>query len=429
MESIVQLPTLHNGQAACFRRRSRFNRVRCGRRWGKDVLQNTIAGSAAARGKMAGLFAPEHKQLVEPFDALWELLLPIKKTSSRSEGRIRTRTGGGIDFWYLNDNELAGRGREYDVVLLNEVAFTKKNMKDTWRKAIRPTLVVRRGSAWALSTPKGVDPDNFFYAISHDEKNEYGFQEYYAPTSDNPLIPVEEIEELKRTEHPDVFKQEYLAQWVDWSGVAFFSLDKWLNDGMPLPFPDRCDTVFAVVDSAIKEGKEHDGTGVSYYATNQRFGQKLFLLDYDLIQIEGAMLETWLPLVMHRLVELAGICGARFPIAGIFIEDKGSGTILLQQFMNRTNMVPVRAIDSKLTAVGKDERAISVSSYHYNGDCKITQYCYDKLVTFKGITRNHMISQVVSFRIGDKDAHKRADDLLDTYTYALSISCGNSEGY
>ena len=41
------------------------------------------------------------------------------------------------------------------------------------------------------------------------------------------------------------------------------------------------------------------------------------------------------------------------------IEDKNSGTILLQQALRRG--MPAQAIDSKLTAVGKDERALNVS--------------------------------------------------------------------
>ena len=37
--------------------------------------------------------------------------------------------------------------------------------------------------------------------------------------------------------------------------------------------------------------------------------------------------------------------------------------------------------------------------------------------------------QVNSFRMADKDASKREDDLTDAYTYGLSISLGNQEGW
>jgi hypothetical protein len=87
----------------------------------------------------------------------------------------------------------------------------------------------------------------------------------------------------------------------------------------------------------------------------------LLILDWDITQIEGAMLETWLPQVFARLEELARLCRARGGSIGAFIEDKNAGTILLQQALRR--QMPAHPIDSKLTAMGKDERAISVSGY------------------------------------------------------------------
>jgi hypothetical protein len=89
------------------------------------------------------------------------------------------------------------------------------------------------------------------------------------------------------------------------------------------------------------------------------------ILDWDVAQIEGALLETWLPTVFRRLEELAQQCRARLGSLGAMIEDKNSGTILLQQALRRG--LQAQAIDSKLTAMGKDERALSVSGYVYRG--------------------------------------------------------------
>jgi hypothetical protein len=36
---------------------------------------------------------------------------------------------------------------------------------------------------------------------------------------------------------------------------------------------------------------------------------------------------------------------------------------------------------------------------------------------------------VLSFRPGDKDAYKRADDLLDVFTYGVAIALGNQDGF
>jgi hypothetical protein len=119
--------------------------------------------------------------------------------------------------------------------------------------------------------------------------------------------------------------------------------------------------VFAVIDTASKTGTDNDATAVTYFALNRRQPGRspLVILDWDIAQIEGAILETWLPSVFQRLEELARLCRARAGAMGAFIEDKNSGTILLQQAQRRGMLV--HAIDSKLTAMGKDERAINVS--------------------------------------------------------------------
>ena len=80
-----------------------------------------------------------------------------------------------------------------------------------------------------------------------------------------------------------------------------------------------------------------------------------------------------------------------------------------------------------LTSVGKDERAISVSGYVYRNRVKIARLAYDKVTTYKGTSRNHLLGQVVGFRVGDKDA-SREDDLLDGFTYGVAIALGNEEG-
>ena len=79
-----------------------------------------------------------------------------------------------------------------------------------------------------------------------------------------------------------------------------------------MPFPKRCECVFAVIDTASKTGTANDATAVTFFALD-RYGSSypLMILDWDIVQIEGALLETWLPIVFKRLEELAKICAGR----------------------------------------------------------------------------------------------------------------------
>jgi hypothetical protein len=434
----VQVPTFHRAQAKLrmLMRQQRYVVARCGRRWGKNVLGESVAIEDAANGRYVGWFAPENRRASESFNIIRETLSPIEKSgTSKTEHVIRTITGGRVDFWSLED-ENAGRGRKYHRIVIDEAAFTKPKSVDIWTKSIRPTLLDYGGKALIMSNTNGIDPDNFLYAICHDPS--YGFVQFHAPTRSNPFLPREEVAALQRDNLPLVYQQEYLAEFVDWSGAAFFSMEKLLQNGAPMDTPVRCEAVYAVIDSATKTGKENDGTGVVYFAlirnsvmavTDGRVvgpRYRLVILDWDLTQIEGALLETWLPTVFQNLEALAGECHASRGSIGAFIEDKASGMILLQQARRRG--WPAHPIESKLTAVGKDERAISVSGYVYRDLVKLSKRAFDKVTTYKGTTRNHLRGQVVGFRVGDKDA-TRDDDLLDDFCYGIAIALGNEAGF
>lgn len=207
-------------------------------------------------------------------------------------------------------------------------------------------------------------------------------------------------------------------------GSAFFDLTCVLQDGLPVAYPNKPDTVFAVLDTATKTGRSHDGTAVSFWAMTKGRGIPLVCLDWDIVQIEGALLETWLPTVFQRLEQFAVQAGALFGSVGVWIEDKASGMVLIQQAARRG--WPVTQIDSKLTSLGKDERAISVSGYVYGQQVRLSRHAYEKTMSYKGASANHFLKQVFEFRIGIKD---QEDDLLDTFTYAIAIALGNAEGY
>jgi hypothetical protein len=151
----------------------------------------------------------------------------------------------------------------------------------------------------------------------------------------------------------------------------------------------------------------------------------LAVLDWDITQMDGSLLETWLPTVFENLEFFAKQYKARFGNLGVWIEDRVSGSVLIQQALN--SGLNVHAIDSKLTQMGKAERAINVSGYVHRGEVKITQHAFDKTVTYKAVTKNHFLAQFLGFRAGIKDQVQ--DDLLDCASYGIAISLGSGEGF
>lgn len=431
--------------------------ARCGRRWGKNVFGETVASSDALKGRLVGWFAPEHKRLAESYNVISSTIERVKKRSSKTEGMIETILGGKVEFWSLED-ENAGRSRKYHRIIIDEFGFAKPQALETWARAIEPTLLDYDGSVVVLSNTNGIDADNPLRAICPKREegetiSKYGFVDFHAPTHSNPLLPLRKVTETRETWQarrdayfaelvrktpPLVYQQEYLAEFVDWSGAAFFRRDSLLVDGQPVELPTHCEAVFAVIDTATKTGKEHDGTAMVIFAVVRNHLRlvspdgtapppyALVILDWDIQQIEGALLETWLPTIFERLQGWAQRCKARMGSVGAMIEDKASGMVLLQQAARRG--WPAYPIESKLTSLGKDERAISVSGYVYQGMVKLGRAAYEKVAVYKENSANHLLAQVVGFRVGNKDT-TRQDDLLDCFCYGCAVALGNAEGF
>lgn len=444
-EIVLTLPFPHIDQLRAYelfhwydKKGVRYSIVRCGRRWGKTELLGTIACTDVANGKLVGYFAPDYKRMLPFYKFCAKRLLPITISSSQQSGIITVVGGGSLEHWTLNDQH-AGRSRKYHTVLIDEAAFAGPEMMDIWRNSIKPTLLDYNGRCIVASNTNGIDQDQWFWKICHGQMEGTVFQEFHAPSSGNPYLPKEDLVDLEKNEHPLVWKQEYLAEFVDWSGDAFFRIedllvggeigdDGKLTGGKPVEIPKRCDGIFCTIDTATKTGKENDATAVIYWAWN-KIGDNypLIILDWDITQIEGAHLETWLPNVLDTCEEYARGCNSRGGVAGAFIEDKASGMVLLQ---NAERRWPGRAhgISSELTALGKDGRALNVSGYVTRGKVKITQHARDKVMVYKKTSRNHLTSQVSGYRYADKNP-SREDDLLDCFCYGPAIALGNPEGF
>lgn len=201
-------------------------------------------------------------------------------------------------------------------------------------------------------------------------------------------------------------------------------LESGAEEWYPVERPRACDAVFAIADTATKVGHKRDGTGSSYWALTLHPKPSLVILDWDVTQMQANTLRVWLPGVVGRLEELARQCGARAGSVGVHIEDKDSGQVLLQD--GEAAGLPVHAIPSEFTALGKEGRAVSVSGYVNRGMVKICREAFDKVSIYKGKSRNHFLEQVTTFRIGygtpDDD-----DELFDNFCYGVHLGLGDSK--
>jgi hypothetical protein len=214
----LRLPEPHPGQVKVIQQARRFNVVCCGRRWGKTALGMDRLIQTALQGKPVAWFSPSNKYGAETWRELRATLAPVTRDKSEQEKRLELVGGGVVDLWSL-DSPDSGRGRKYAMVVIDEAALVA-NLSEAWQQSIRPTLTDLLGSAWFLSTPRGMDYFKVLFDRGQDPAKE-DWASWQKSTSDNPFIPAEEIE-AAQLELPELaFSQEFLAQFVNWEGSVF----------------------------------------------------------------------------------------------------------------------------------------------------------------------------------------------------------------
>ena len=423
----------HPIQRAYWNSPARFNVVSAGRRSGKTELAKRKLVIRSVRGTKfdnARFFAaaPTRDQAKKIYWSDLKRLVPAALVDRVYEGDLVIRLKTETEIHVLGmDVPARIEGQPWDGGVLDEYG----NMKEgAWGENVRPALADRLGWCDLIGVPEGM---NHYHEKWEEAERSYAelgeASEWRCFTwKSSSVLPPEEVEAARRDLHPQVFLQEYEGAWVNWAGTAFFPETALLEDGKPAAVPKLLDVVFATIDCAVKDGREHDGTAVIYWGLIAYDGKpRLVILDWDVIQVDAALLVTWLPSVNARLDELCRQNRVRKGSAGAFIEDAASGAVLLQQA--RRSGIQATAIDSKLTAMGKDARAFSVSGYVHRGAVRVSPLAYDKVVDLKGKRKNHLLSQVSGFRVGDPDAAKRADDLFDCFCYGIICGLGDNKGW
>jgi hypothetical protein len=200
------------------REAGRFNVVDVGRRAGKTALGLNRCADPAVMRYPVGWFSPTYKMLIEVWREAVRTFAPITARRSVQERRIELVTGGVLEFWSLENSDVA-RGRKYKRIIVDEAAMVPTLM-DIWQYALRPTLADYGGDGWFLSTPKGRDTFWQMWQWGQDAAVPE-WRSWQMPSTVNPRVPQAEIEEMQRTMPERVFQQEILALFLP-DGLGVF---------------------------------------------------------------------------------------------------------------------------------------------------------------------------------------------------------------
>ncbi len=206
----------HSGQLEVHNSEARFKVMSAVRRWGKTRLGVNECLDAASKGGRAWWVSPSYKTSEVGWRPLRQIARKIPNAEVRLVDRMVTLPGGGFVAVRSADNPDSLRGEGLDFVVMDECAFMQR---EAWTEAIRPALSDRLGKALFISTPKG---RNWFWEnYQRGINGEEGWAAWTFPTVNNPYIAASEVEAARRDLPEIIYRQEYLAEFVDDQGGVF----------------------------------------------------------------------------------------------------------------------------------------------------------------------------------------------------------------
>jgi hypothetical protein len=170
----------------------------------------------AALGRACWWLSPTYSMAAQVWRDLKAASGTLAVRVSESERRIDLRGGGYMAVRSAHAPDYL-RGAGLDFAVLDEMAFMERTV---WTQIVRPMLLDRRGSALFLSTPFGRNHFWELFTIGLDAE-EPDWSAFHFTSYDNPLIDPAEIDALRRVTPERIFREEYLAQFVEDSGSVF----------------------------------------------------------------------------------------------------------------------------------------------------------------------------------------------------------------
>jgi hypothetical protein len=206
-------------------RGKRFRTVCTGRRFGKTLC---LAAELVDRGSSEkcgdyGWIAPTYNVADRGIEAFRTLADGYIQVSGRAPSRVEfAGLAGPVRIWFLSaDNPDNIRGFGFQGIVIDEAAMISP---DVWNYVLRPTIAQTLGWAVFVSTPKG---HNWFYDLYTRgmDPSETDYASFTFPSKASPYFPAKEWEEAKRTLPEDVFRQEYMAEFMEDSAGVFRNID------------------------------------------------------------------------------------------------------------------------------------------------------------------------------------------------------------
>ena len=188
-----------------------------GRQFGKSILgiNQMLYWAINNKGCNIGWVTPIYKQGKKVFDEIEKATLKSGLFEfNRSDLTIKG-FGSQINF-FSGERPDNIRGNTFDYLIMDEYAFSRSEL---WDEVLSATVLVKGKKVIFISTPNG---KNHFYKMSLMPNYDNRYKYFKFTSYDNPLINHNDLDERKKNLPNHIFKQEYLAEFLD-NGSGLFT--------------------------------------------------------------------------------------------------------------------------------------------------------------------------------------------------------------
>ena len=194
-----------------------------GRQFGKSMLaQNQAVDFMINKGWSGAWVSPTYKQAKKVADELDSAFAGLFNYN-KSELTMKLPNGSMLQF-FSSERYDNIRGFTFDFLIIDEAAHQQE---EAWTEVLRATVLVRGKKVLFVSTPKG---KNWFHTMYQLGKTDDNYTSFKFSSYDNPLIDPKEIDAAKETLPDHIFRQEYLAEFLDDGSGVFINVQECIKE-------------------------------------------------------------------------------------------------------------------------------------------------------------------------------------------------------
>lgn len=204
--------SLHKNQVPIYQSRARNRILRAGRRFGKSYIVTNEVLKCCLRGGIAWAIyptievsQPTWRTMVQHFEPLENYGIEITQAP-----RVIRFPGGG-EFRIKSAHRGVDRGEGLNLAIIDEFDFIP-DIENIYNFVLRAALADKKGRAIWASTPNG---KGYLYKLWNEKRSLEDWESWHFTSFDNPFLDPKELEAIKAELPENVWRQEYLAEFLD----------------------------------------------------------------------------------------------------------------------------------------------------------------------------------------------------------------------